>query len=83
MPDATGRWDLAADPVVRDELDCLAYAGCHGFRLIETGHDDGQLHVDSIRRITVTLRPLAPDLAYIARARGTGQRARSAAAPQK
>jgi hypothetical protein len=36
--------------------------------------------VDSIRRITVTLKPLAPDLAYIARARGG---ARSPAAPQK
>src|SRR6202035_4130916 len=71
--------DLAADPTVRDELDCLAHAGCHGFRLIETGHDDGQLHVDSIRRITVTLKPLAPGLAYIARARGG---ARSPAAPE-
>jgi hypothetical protein len=48
--------DLAADTAVRDELNCLAHAGCHGFRLIEAGHDDGQLHVDSIRRIFAVLR---------------------------
>src|SRR6516165_5896475 len=46
-----GDHDLAADPVVSDELDGLAHAGGHGLRLIETGHHDGQLHVDSIHRL--------------------------------
>jgi hypothetical protein len=49
-----GQHHFAVHPAVGEELHGLGHAGGHGLCLIEAGHHDGQLHVDSVHRLPFT-----------------------------